>query len=77
MFFKNISVLLSKNMVFLNQKKLKETMSRKESKPYAINFIDPWIIFLKNNFNTTNFNIFGYRIKRISQWEERICVQGL
>ena len=50
MFFKNISVLLSKNMVFLNQKKLKETMSRKESKSYAINFIDPRIIFFKKQF---------------------------
>ena len=50
MFFKNISVLLSKNMVFLNQKKLKETMSIKESKSCAINFIEPRIIFLKKQF---------------------------
>ena len=35
-------------------KKLKEAMSRNESKFYAINFIDPRIVFFKKeNFNST------------------------
>ena len=34
-------------MPFLIKKKLKETMSRKESIFYVISFIDPQIIFLK------------------------------
>ena len=37
-------------MSFLIKKKLKETMSRKESMFYVINFIDPQIIFLKRKF---------------------------
>ena len=48
--FKNISVLLSKNMFFLIKKKVKETMSREESNFYMINFIEPRIIFLKRKF---------------------------
>ena len=35
-------------------KKLKDAMSRNESKFYAINFIDPRIVFFKKeNFNST------------------------
>ena len=34
-------------MFSCNQEKLEETMPRKESKLYAINFIDPGITFLK------------------------------
>ena len=37
-------------MYFFNKEKLKETMPIKESKFYVINFIDPWINFLKRKF---------------------------
>ena len=41
-----------KNFFFFIQEKLKETMSRKETKFCEINFIDPRIIFLKNKILT-------------------------
>ena len=47
---KNISGLLSKKNFFFTPEKLKETMSRKESKFYVINFLDPPIIFFKRKF---------------------------
>ena len=82
--FKNISVLLSKNMFFLKKlrtiskilrftqtQKLKETMSRKESKFCVINFIDSEIIFLKRKFkhHVQCRRIFRYRIKKVN-WKE-------
>ena len=50
--FKNISVLLSKTVFFLLRKN-KGNNVKKESKFYLINFVDPPMIFLKENFNTT------------------------
>ena len=50
MFLKTFLFYFQKKMFSFNKEKLKETMSRKESKFYVINFIDPWIIFLKRKF---------------------------
>ena len=44
MLLKTFYVLLSKK-IFFNSEKLKKTMSRKESKFYIINFIDPGKFF--------------------------------
>ena len=60
-------------MSFLIKKKLKETMSRKESMFYVINFIDPQIIFFKKKILTPRaMKIFRNRIKKVSGKERNL-----
>ena len=51
-------------------------MSRKEIKFYAINFIDPWIIFFFFQINTRcNENVYSKRIKKVRRKEGMKCEQ--
>ena len=52
MFLKIFLFYFQKICFFFNEEKLKETMSRKESKFYVINFIDSQNTFFKNNILT-------------------------
>ena len=55
---------------------LKKTMSRKENRFYVIYFIYPWIVFWKEDVNTTcNENAYLEPYKE-DKSEGRRCVQG-
>ena len=53
-------------------------MSRKESKFYVINFIDPWtIFFLKKVLTPRSMKTHIQTLYKESKSEGRRCVQGL
>ena len=64
-------------MLFLfDEEKIKETMSRKESKFYVIKFIDPQIIFLENKILTPR--VMQTHIQescKEDKWKRRECIK--
>ena len=63
--------------MFFLLRKLKETMSGKESKIYVIILLTPGKFLSKENFNTTCNETYIQKSNNQVKWEERRCVQEM
>ena len=63
--------------MFFYLSKLKETMSKKESKFHVINFIDPWVIFNKKILTRRAMKTHIQISYKEDKSERRRFVQGL